>query len=89
MRIDSNKNYVTNYEMMTVKENKMTREEAIVKYMNSGGSLIDQLEALGLIKFEEKRTSFQIIHSNLGFYEGSIEQAMKIEDELKEAGYLK
>lgn len=41
-----------------IKENKMTREEAVIKITNvwdSGGSLVDQLEALGLIKFEEKK----------------------------------
>lgn len=74
-----------------IKENKMTREEAI-KIVRGRGYTIDLLnilEALGLIKFEEKKSALQIIHSNLDFYEGSTQQAMKIEKELKEAGYLK
>ena len=40
------------------KENKMTKEEAVVKITiieKRGGSLIDQLEELGLIKFEKKK----------------------------------
>ena len=59
MRIDSNKNYVTNYEMMTeTKENKMTRDEAdnIARAKGCSVALIDLLAGLGLLKFEEKKS---------------------------------
>lgn len=42
------------------KENKMTREEAN-RIMNKAGSVADGLEALGLIKFEEKKSMEDVV----------------------------
>lgn len=54
-----------------VKENKMTRDEAICKLKNvkndsghltfSAAALVDGLEALGLIKFEEKKSMEDVV----------------------------
>ena len=80
------------YKIVRMEEKKMTRKEAIQKfksgsYYNDGaaGLLVDGLEKLGLIKFDEETTAIEVIRPYVQFDS----DAVSIENDLKAKGFLK